>query len=212
MKKFLAATLFVLAALFPNSASAQWDYGQDSTWNIIENRIDIRKTRARMKARQAAQAKARKSGRKTSKTGTRKVARKVSTSVPAKKAALPSHVEFYRDTYQDFHLDDSNGYVVNFVFTSTTGKVIRKSHRFTYYNSVTDFSDIPVGKYRVVAEGVYGGRKYPIRLGSKDGTSTNPKGGNFAPSMNIEIKLGKDQYGSARLLTSPEDLHVRVIE
>lgn len=206
-KKFSVAILiFAFATFFPSLASAQWDYGQDSTWNIIENRIDIRKARARMKARQKAKSK---KGRATSKKKTAAVRK---TSAPVKKAALPSHVEFYRDTFQDFHLDDSKGYVVNFVFTSTTGKVIRKSHTFTYYNSVTDFKDLPVGKYRVTAEAVYGGKKYPVHLASEDGEVGNPKGGNFAPSMNIEIKLGKDQWGSDRLLTLPDSLHVRVIE
>lgn len=217
MNKFsFAPIVLVVAALLSNSASAQWNYGQDSTYNSIESRIDIRKTRARIKARQAAKAKAGKAGRKTSKTRTTKTVRKTSTqtSAPAKKvaASLPSHVEFYRDTYQDFHLDDSKGYIVNFVFTSTSGKVMRKSYTFNYYDSVARFSDIPIGKYRVVAEAVYGGKKYPVQLGSEDGTSTNPEGGNFAPSINIEVKMGKDSYGDNSLLTLPETLHVRVIE
>lgn len=213
MKKFLVTTLIVvLTAPFSGVASAQWDYGQHAIDNIIESRIDARKTRARIKARKTGKGKT----RVTSKTKSKKVASNRSRliSAPAKKAgvSLPSNVSFYRDTYQNFHLDDSKGYVVNFLLTSTSGKVMRRTHNFTYYNSVAKFGDIPAGKYQVVAQGVYGGKKYPVHLGSEDGTSTNPLGGNFAPSIRIEVKPGKDQWGTPTLLTLPETLHVRVIE
>ncbi len=213
MKKFSVTTLIVvLTALFCGVASAQWDYGQHAIDNIIESRIDIRKTRARMKARKAGKAKT----RVTSKTRNRKVApsRSRLVSTPAKKAvvSLPSNVSFYRDTYQNFHLDDSKGYLVNFVFTAANGQVIRRTYNFTYYASVAEFHGIPAGKYKVTAQGLYGGKKYPVHLGSEDGTSTNPLGGNFAPSINIEVKPGKDQWGTKTLLTIPETLHVRVVE
>lgn len=213
MQKFWISA-FILSALVFSSATAQaqWDYGQDSTWNIIESRIDARKTRARIKARRGAKGKA--SSKISRKTSTKRspTLRKISASTPKPKPALASYVDFHRDTYQNFHLDDSNGYVVNFVFTSTTGKVIRRSHRFTYYNSNTEFRDIPAGKYRVSAQALYSGRAYKVHLGSEDGSSDNPLGGNFAPTMNIEVKAGKDQWGTPKLLNFPDSLHVRVIE
>lgn len=211
MKKFSTAILILaLSTVFQNLAVAQWDYSQHAIDNIIESRIDARKTRARIRARQG-KSQSSKSVRKTSKSTARKAAvRKV--SVAPKKVSLPSHVEFYRDTFQDFHLSDSKGYIVNFIFTSTAGKVLCRTHNFTYYNSVARFEDIPVGKYKVVAQGLCGGKKYPIHLASEDGEVDNPTGGNFAPSIVIEVKLGKDPYGSPRLLTLPETLHVRVIE
>lgn len=208
MKNSTALLILVSMALFPRLASAQWDYGQHAIDNIIENRIDIRKTRARLKARKSVPSKGRR-GAKAGKSA-RSGSRLVSTSTP--RTGLPSHVEFHRDTFQDFRLSDSKGYIVNFVFSSATGKVLRKSYNFTYYNSVAEFRDIPVGKYQVAAQGVYRGKKYPVHLGSEDGTSQNPLGGNFAPSIRIEVKPGKDQWGTKTLLTLPETLHVRVIE
>ncbi len=205
MKNLGIATLFFAFCLFMNPAQAQWDYGQHAIDNIIESRIDARKTRARIKARRGGKIKAGKSA-KNKQSG-----RLVSTAgKPA--TALPSKIEFHRDTYQNFHLDDSKGYVVNFIFTSNSGKVFRRAHTYTYYNSNSDFKDLPIGKYKVTAECVYSGKKYPVRLGSDDGDTLNPLGGNFAPSMSIEIKPGKNQWGEKVLLTTPESLHVRVIE
>ena len=54
MKKIIsiAAVTLSFAFLCPTPASAQWDYGQDSTWNMIESRMDARRTSARIRARQ----------------------------------------------------------------------------------------------------------------------------------------------------------------
>ena len=200
----------LFSLLFCPLAHAQWDYGQHAIDNMVESRIDIRKTRARMKARKGSASKSRKSTRNSKSTRNR--ARSVSYSKPKAVPSLPSNVDFHRDTYQDFHLSDSKGYIVNFVFTSSNGKVLRRDHNYTYYNSGSEFKDIPVGKYKVTAQAAYGGKKYPVHLGSEDGDTNNPMGGNFAPSIGIEVKPGTDQWGTKVLLTTPETLLVRVIE
>ena len=208
MKLITSLLPLVLTFSLVDSVWAQWDYGQHSIDNMIEHRIDMRKTRARMEARRKGSTKSRRKNAKN----TRARSRRISTSIRKKVVSLPSNVSFHRDSYQNFHLDDSKGYTVNFLFASASGKVIRKSYNFTYYNSGTDFKDIPIEKYKVTAQGVYGGKKYPVHLGSEDGDSMNPLGGNFAPSIAIEVKAGKDQWGDATLLTLPSTLLVRVIE
>lgn len=56
MKRLMLAAVLALAAAWPTTAFAQWDYSQDSTYNMIEARIDARKTRARIQARKAKTA------------------------------------------------------------------------------------------------------------------------------------------------------------
>ena len=51
MKKYLVAVALSLPLLLPIPAWAQWDYRQDMVWNMVEARIDIRRTRDRMRAR-----------------------------------------------------------------------------------------------------------------------------------------------------------------
>lgn len=129
------------------------------------------------------------------------------------RASLP-FVFIHRDTYQDFHLDDSKGYVVNFRFVPVGkgGRAITKTHNFTYYNSKAEFGGLPVGTYKVSGEAVYKGRKFPVHVGSEDGSSTDPTGGNFAPTASLQVKWGKDQWGARCLQTTPELLNVRAIE
>lgn len=127
--------------------------------------------------------------------------------------AVLQNLSFHRDTFQNFHLDDTNGYQVNFSFIDAgSGKIISKSYKFTYHGSVAEFDDVPAGIYTVKAEAVYNGRKYLVYLGSKDGSPTDPKGGNFAPSIKIEIKREIDDFGTTVLNTFPDTLQVRVIE
>ena len=56
MKKYLITTILGLSfmVLCQDTTFAQWDYGQDSIYNIVDSRIDRRKTAARIRARQAA--------------------------------------------------------------------------------------------------------------------------------------------------------------
>ena len=206
--KILTPLTVLFSLFFSTLASAQWDYNQHMVDNMVEHRIDMRKTKARMEAGRKGSTRR---GR-VSKTGkkARAQVRQVSTA-QKKQLSLPSDVVFSRDTFQDFHLGDSNGYRVNFTFTSTTGKILNRSFNFTYYNSRISFKNIPVGKYRVTAHAVYAGRKYPVHLGDDHGESNNAEGGNFGPARNLEVKSGKDQYGAHVLLSSPEELDVRVI-
>lgn len=56
MKKIGAAAFLLI--LWPAQGYAQWDYGQHAIDNIIESRIDARKTRARIRARRGGKIKA----------------------------------------------------------------------------------------------------------------------------------------------------------
>lgn len=217
-KILLAAALSASIAVPP--AFAQWDYGQDSVWNSVENRIDIRKTRKRMQARKAGRKSTRKAGRarsgkgRSAKTAPRSGASTspVAASTSQVPASIP-YVSIHRDTFQSFHLDDSKGYSVSFRFAPVGGgKTISKSHTYTYYNSVAEFNGIPAGTYNVSGEAIYQGRKYPVHIASEDGEVDNPTGGNFAPSLQLQVRWGKNQWGERGLQTSPETLHVRVIE
>lgn len=201
MKKYISTAILALAfaVISPEFAFGQWDYNQNAIDNIIDSRVDRRKTRERIRAR--------KGGKKGTAAGKSGASATKNTS-----AATPPYVSFLRDSYQDFHLDDSRGYVVNFTFTSATGRAISKSYNYSYQNGLAEFGGIPAGVYTVKADAVYGGRKYPVHLGSQDGSSTNPKGGNFAPTIKIEVKGEADGYGATIMKTFPETLYVRVIE
>lgn len=203
MKKYISAVIlaFALVVVSPQITFGQWDYGQNAIDNIIESRIDRRETAAGIKARKSAR-----------RTASR---RRSSATTPTRTSARPilQNLSFYRDTFQNFHLDDTNGYQVNFSFTDAgSGKIILKSHKFTYYESVAGFDGVPAGIYTVKAEALYNGRKYAVYLGSEDGSPTDPNGGNFAASIKIEIKRGVDDFGTPVLKTFPDTLHVRVIE
>lgn len=200
MKKNVLASIFALTILFPVLAYGQWDYNQNAIDNIIDSRIDRRKTSERIRAR--------KGGRRaagTGKAGTRNPA-----PAPNDSAAAP-YVSFLRDSYQNFHLDDASGYIVNFTFTGA-GKTISKSYNYSYQNGLAEFGGIPAGTYTVRAEAVYNGRKYPVYLGSRDGSTTNPNGGDFAPAMKIQVKGEPDGYGATIMKTFPETLYTRVVE
>ena len=207
MKKGVVLTL-VLALLFSNAALAQWDYRQDSIYNGVEARIDIRKTRERIKARGAKSKPAK--GSSKSRRATRKVVKK-------KVASFPHHdISFLRDSYQHFHLDDANGYVVNFQFTPTggKGKPLFRTYNYNYlkHRHAAEWNDLPTATYLVKAVAEYEGRKYPVHFATEEGTSTNPKGGNFASSLRLEVKPAKDGYGDTVIQGFPKTIYTRVVE
>jgi hypothetical protein len=203
MKKYIPVSIFALILTFPVLAFGQWDYNQNAIDNIIDSRIDRRKTSKRIRARNGKGGTA--NQRKTStRNGTSPVKNTVATT--------PS-VSFLRDSYQDFHLDDDNGYLVNFIFVSVeSGKTISKSYNYSYYRGLAEFSGIPAGVYTVKASALYNGKKFTVHLGSRDGSSSNPDGGDFAPSIKIEVKAETDDYGTIKMKTFPETLYTRVIE
>lgn len=205
MKNCLCAAIFVcaFAVISPQAAFGQWDYNQSAIDNIIESRIDRRKTRERIKARKGGRT----ADKKKNAAGGNRTSSAKNTS-----AATPPYVSFLRDSYQDFHLDDSRGYVVNFIFTSLSGKAIPKSYNYSYHNGLAEFGGIPAGVYTVKADAVYSGKKYAVHLGSRDGSSANPNGGDFAPSIKIQVTAAPDGYGLTLMKTFPETLYVRVTE
>lgn len=216
------AVLFLIAAtatgLFsPTKMEAQnpiYGKGQGYADQIVLDRMYIRREKAKLAKRRAA---SKKQSRKGSK---RTVAKKVKSAAikpvaTTQKVAPASYkyVKFARDSYQSFHSDDAKGYVMNFYFTPIGGaKAIVKSYNYTYYNSTAEFNGIPAGKYLVKAQVKYEGKNYPVTLGSEIGTPTNPSGGNFAPSMVIEVKPGIDAYSYKVLETVPSELYVRILE
>ena len=239
MKKYILALLAAssLALLCPMPTLAQWDYGQNSIYNSAEARADIRRTRERIRARQnkgkKPTAKKAKSAQKKSKASTQVVkraasAKKVAASptksvkrapTPVKKvvAPLPHHdISLPFDTFQDFHLDDINGYTVTFTFTPTSGsaKPITKTYNYNAmkYRYAAEYNDIPPATYTVKAVAVYQGKKHPVYLGSEEGSSTNPHGGNFAPSIQLMVKPAKDAYGDMVIQGFPSTIYTRVIE
>ena len=211
MKKNVLLTSLVLgSAMFQGLALAQWDYGQDSIYNGVEARIDIRKTRARMKAKN----KNSKRGSRSRRAG-RKVARK--TVAQKKVATFPHHdISFLRDSYQHFHLDDANGYVVNFNLTPINGKgkPIYRTYNYSYlkHRHAAEYNDIPSATYVVKAVARYKGKKYPVHFATEEGTSTNPKGGNFTSSLRLEVKPAKDGYGDTVIQGFPKTIYTRVVE
>lgn len=222
MKKYISAAFVALSwtLLCPMSAFAQWDYRQDSTWNSVEARIDARRTRDRIRARQGKGKKS--SGRTArSRRGKRKASTKVvkRTATPVKKvvASLPHHdISIHHDTFQHFHLDDSNGYSVTFSFvpTGANAKPLTKTYNYNYmkHRHAAEYNDIPPATYTVKAVAVYNGKRYPVYLGSEEGSSTNPQGGNFASSIQLVVKPAKDAYDDMVIQGFPSTIYTRVIE
>lgn len=214
MKFVLTAVVALfLPLMLPTSALAQWDYGQDWTWNMMEHRAEMRRMRDRMKAnRKNRTTKKRATSRR--RTAARKV-RSV-TSKTATPPLPPYHLELLRDSYQDFAFEDPNGFKTNFTFTSlATGKTLSKSAYVkidTGFQTDTTIEGVPAGTYTVRAEVLYKGRKYPAHLGTKEGSQENPKGGDFAPTFQVVLKPIIDEGGSRVMGVFPPKLHVRVIE
>lgn len=144
----------------------------------------------------------------------RTAARRAGASAVKPAAPLPRYgIEFRRDSYQDFHREDINGFRVNFTFVSVaTGKTIPKSGVCQLYDHGDPIEGIPAGVYTVRAEVSYRGQKYPAHLGSQEGSVGNRRGGDFAPSMKIELKPAVDDYGSRVMGITPGKIYVRVLE
>ncbi len=212
------ATVLADTVLAPTIARAQnpiYGKGQGYADQMVLDRMYMRRMRAKYAKRRGTSSKTARAGQaKKRVVSTQK--RSVAVASTPQKVASFSHpsVHIKRDSYQQFHLDDAKGTTVNFRFTpqSGKGKTVLKSYQYNFYDNMADFGGLAPGRYIVKAEAVYGGKKYPARIGSESGTPTNPTGGNFAPSIAIEIKPGVDSYGYKVLESAPSELQVRVIE
>lgn len=217
MRKYVSAAIVALSftLLCPISAFAQWDYGQDWMWNMADARRDIRRTRERIRARQGKgkSSKGSKASRRTGRKSSRKAVKRPAV-VKKVVAPLPRYgIEIRRDSYQDFHREDINGFKVNFTFVSqATGKTLLKSGYCKLYDMDSAIEGVPAGTYNVSVKVPYGGKIYPAHIGSKEGSTENPKGGDFAPSMKIVLKPIIDDGGSRVMGVFPEKLYVRVLE
>ncbi len=214
MKNPVSAAIAALSfTLLCPTAFAQWDYGQDLTWNMIEHRAEMRRMQERMKARREAEksrnAKTGKSRRSNGKGSARFVGRAAS----AKKVIAPVKsygVWFYPDTFQDFHPE--GGYRVNLNFVSTTtGKTFP---RFTFYDTWhgdEDIWDVPAGTYTIRAEAIHKGKKYPVHLAVIQGSREERPFETFAPSLKIQLKPIVTIGGKYVPDDDPLKLYVRVI-
>ena len=64
----------------------------------------------------------------------------------------------------------------------------------------------------VRAEVPFQGAKYQALIGSQEGSTDNPTGGDFAPSFKIVLKPIIDQGGSRVMGISPEKIYIRVLQ
>ena len=213
MKPLLFSTILACAfAVLPSPcALAQWDYGQDSTWNMMEHRAEMRRMRERMKANKRGRA-----TKKNTSSRRKAAARKVNAS-STKPAPLPPYrLELLRDSYQDFAFNSPNGFKTYLTFTSlATGKTISKSASVkidTGFQTDTTIQGIPAGTYTVRAEAAYQGTKYQAHIGTKEGSTENPKGGDFAPTFKVTFKPIIDEGGSRVMGVFPPKIHIRVLE
>ena len=228
MKKYILALLAasLLALLCPMPTLAQWDYGQDSTWNMIEHRAAMRRMEARMKARREAEKKQR---AKTAKSrqgkgkasvvsakpvaATKKSAASAKPVVATKKVAAPVKsygVWFYRDTFQDINFQD--GYRVNLDFVSTaTGKTFQRFAYYDTWNDNEDIWDVPAGTYTIRAEAIQKGKKYPVHLAIIRGSREKAPFETFAPSLKIQLKPIVTRGGKYVPDDEPLQLYVRVM-
>ena len=241
MKKYILALLAasLLALLCPMPTLAQWDYGQDSTWNMIEHRAAMRRMEARMKARREAEKKQRAKTAKssqgkgkasagsakagtTAKKGTASAKPMVATKrgmasakpmVATKKVEAPVKsygVWFYRDTFQDINFQD--GYRVNLDFVSTaTGKTFQRFAYYDTWNDNEDIWDVPAGTYTIRAEAIQKGKKYPVHLAIIRGSREKAPFETFAPSLKIQLKPIVTRGGKYVPDDEPLQLYVRVI-
>ena len=188
---FVAFSLFfVICVICPIASFAQWDARQNSIDNIIESRIDARKTAERIKARQGKKNKS-----------------NASDSRNEKKAALrAAEISFWVEQLDTFAREDCDGYTVNFIFTPQNGGTpIIKSHHFVTNDECkldtgVTFTGFAAGKYTLSAEVVYREQTKQILVGTQarneslDGVKS---GGNFKPSLNFEVKADNDALVSS---------------
>jgi hypothetical protein len=214
-------TLATLCAL-GTSANAQYGGGTngvnpnrmpDYTTNprltdtMIRNRMERRRMEERLRRNRSG-----KSGRHAT-TGKKTGARKPGASFKPVSAPLPPYgIEIRRDSFQNSHRENGNGFKTNFSFTSVaTGKTISKSGVCPLYDVDSAIEGIPAGTYIVRAEVFDGGKKYAAHLGSKEGTTENPQGGDFAPTLKIVLKPMVDSGGSRVMGITPAKIYVRVL-
>ena len=202
MKKYISGAIiaFSLAVVSPDSAFGQWDYNSSVIDNIALDRAARRRSGGG-------------SGRRTKAAGKRTGARKPAAVKAVVK--LPVYgIQMARDSYKEFYYQDKNGFLVNFSFTSVaTGKTTSISERFTLYDYQNpSIDDLPLGVYKVTATAVYKGKTYPVHIGTQEGTSDNPTGGDFAPSIRVESKRDVDDDGAPAIKLYPQKMYVRVID
>lgn len=205
MKKYISGAILALAfaVVSPEMAFGQWDYNSNILDNIVLDKAARRRTEGRSKGS--------KSGRKTTANG------KASS---ARKPDAPAAIKYPRygftitsDSYQDFHREDINGFRVNFTFVPVgTGRTISKFDFLKLYDIESLIEEIPPGVYNLRAEAVYMGKTYPAHIGTREGSTDNRRGGDFASSIRVQIKPEINEYGQHVMNVSPERLYVRVIE
>lgn len=205
MKKFLSFTVVVAAlAMTCPRAFAQWDYNDHVIDNIVQQRIETRRMRERMEARRKGRSGKTKTTRARRKAT--KVARKVAAPLPH------SNISILRDTYQDFHMNDRNGYVVTFQFAPTSSRraPIIKTYRYAYLQSreQAQWDDLPPATYTVTASAVYQGKRYPVQMGTRN----DHEDSDFGPSVQLVVKPAKDSYGTWMVQGFPDTLYLHVVE
>lgn len=203
MRGILLAAVFLLG--LESQVFSQWDYNQHVIDNIIESRIDRRKTQKRIQARK----------RNNSASGAKAGAGKTGAGKPAARKPDPlprTPLKINRDTFQQFHLNE--GYSVDFTFMpiNNPAGVITKSFKFSMWEGATEYNDLPEGVYTLTAQAEYGGKKYKVYIATEANTFEDQTGGNFAPSQTFEIKQMIDSYGSKVIGSDPGTLYIRVIE
>lgn len=109
---------------------------------MIRNRREQRRREERLRQRRDS-----KRGRRAATDTRRTAARRAGASAVKPAAPLPRYgIEFRRDSYQDFHREDINGFRVNFTFVSVaTGKTIPKSGVCQLYDQGDPIEGIPAG-------------------------------------------------------------------
>ena len=205
MKKYLSIVMvFVSLTLGCPRAFAQWDYNDHVIDNIVQQRIEARNMRKRMEARHKTKGGKTKTARTPRKAT--KVARKVTAPLPH------GNISILRDTYQDFHMNDRNGYVVTFKFAPSTGEgaPIIKTYRYAYLQSreQAQWDDLPPATYTITAFAVYNGKRFPVQMGTRN----SYEGSDFGPSVKVVVKPAKDSYGTLMVQSFPDTIYLHVVE
>lgn len=207
MKKYVSGAILALslAVISPEATFGQWDYNSSVIDNIALDRAARRRSEGR--------AKGSKSGRKTTAAGKRSGTRR-SAAVKAPAKLSTYGIQMARDSYKEFYYQDKDGFLVKFSFVSiTTGKTTLISEKFTLYDYQNpSIDDLPLGVYKVTATAIYKGKTYPVHLGTEEGTTDNPTGGDFAPSIRVESKRDVDDDGEPAIKLYPRKMYVRVID
>lgn len=214
MKKFLFSVLVAcaFAVLSSQLVFAQWDYGRSIRDNMAMEHAHRISREARLEANRKPNHRATKRAATQKSTTARRI--HPSATKPALQPLPHYGLQIRRDSYQDFHREsDTNGFRTNFTFTSVaTGKSISKWGYCRLYDLDSEIEGIPAGTYLVRAEVPFGGKIYPAHIGSREGSTENRKGGDFAPSFKVVFKPIVDEYGSRVMDITPKKIYVRVLE